>query len=699
MKELDRRARSSDPAEREARSSSKVSANVKHRASVRIPREAQHMVREGLSGGGQRYPAGAMGPAGVRIHRGAAVDRALDTLGGRGATAGKHVMLSSRAGPGTLAHELRHVEQGVQGLHLDDPPQAAPIEVLREIDIGMPEAMGVAVRIRRPSLLHPAGEPGTERDYVVQYPVLGSDILAYYAVPRASVFATSDEALWPTSNADGTGGVVGLSSVPQVVYSPESTAEARPIEVVSATAEYVITTTYTKFAVGAGATAVVYTEGGVVLVDAGVAHVGGRPVRALADHLMGELEAAVPDGVVREILITHPHSDHINMASRIIESFDVRSIRINAAQFNMTRFSGLSTNLLAARERYLDGVSGELELELRGRRAEWAAERLRARQSSSDSDFERWVESEVAGRRAGAAPLELRVLVPTGGGYALHSGGLGSLSLPSPEVNPQRLSRPTSETLDFAGERGGRLLVLGDPATPELFRDLVNSPENQPSDPVVDGSANSFVIELPSGVHILVLPDQRVGDFEHLAENFRRALTELGQVGPLQVWDVTHHGQIGWTTNASGMRRMMEFLHEFTARPRAGGGVSGDAVVVSVGMSKVDPATVWMLRSMGMEVFFAANGQRVNVIEVVFPNGQRVVGIEGTPYSGSGPDVTLARRSADMMRWFSEAVLTAEGEYDLGTPRSRARAAVKRRLDRLKAQRRLLTTLENTWIA
>ena len=340
---------------------------------------------------------------------------------------------------------------------------------------------------------------------------------------------------------------------------------------VSTTAEYIITPTYTKFAVGAGATAVLYTEGGVVLVDAGVAHVGGRPVRALAQHLMVELEAAIPDGVVREILITHPHSDHINMASRIIETFDVRSIRINAAQFNMTRFSSLSTSLVAARERYLDGVARELEGELRGRRAQWAGERLRAGQSSSDTDFERWVEAELATRRAGAAPLELRVLVPTGGGYALHTGGLDSLRLPSPEASPERLTRPSSETLEFGGERAGRMLVLGDPATPELFRDLVNDPGSQPADASVDRYANSFVVELPSGAHILVLPDQRVSDFQHLAENFRRALAELGEVGPLQVWDVTHHGQIGWTTSASGMRRMMEFLHEFTARPRAGG--------------------------------------------------------------------------------------------------------------------------------
>ena len=213
-KDASRRSKSTAPAEREARSSSGVTKKRASSAGVRIPREVQQKVREGLSGGGQRYPAGRMGPAGVRIHRGAAVERALDALGGRGATLGSDVLLSSRAGSSTLSHELRHVQQGVRGLHLDDPPQPGPIEVLDEIEVGLPEALGVAVRIRRPSLLHPAGEPGSDQDYLVQYAVLGSDTLAYYAVPKASVFATTDEALSPTSNADGTGGVVGLTSIP-----------------------------------------------------------------------------------------------------------------------------------------------------------------------------------------------------------------------------------------------------------------------------------------------------------------------------------------------------------------------------------------------------------------------------------------------------------------------------------------------------
>jgi hypothetical protein len=652
----------------------------------------------------------------VRIHTGNDADNLVRRLSTRGLTGGNHLVLGRNAGRETLAHELSHVVQGAGGpIRMDDPPvcdtaNASPFEFLPPVEVATPDGVGVSVTVRQPSLDEPAGEVGTEQTYNIHYSTLGQDVIALYAVPLSQVFATAEEAELAgavcRSDESGMIPVGGALALADIVYVFEPGVGTRALDVVEVTPEYLITRVYTKFAVGAGATALLYTEAGPVLIDAGVAHRGGSPIPDLATRLMSEVRLAVPEGVIRELLITHPHADHINMAERFVQEFEIRSIRINAAQFTMERFRIVETQLLAARETYLDSVSRQLEAQLRERRAAWEIERRHSGLAEgTDAEFEEYIEGAVRARRGAVEPIGLEVVVPQAGALEVFRGSLGRFSLPELPPTPERVTRGVAEEIRFPGHEGEfRRLTLGDPQLDAFLQDLLSS-ETEPGNTDVDRYSNSYLFELPNG-RLLVMPDQRVGDFEALRNEFRAELSRLAErsgargPGEFQVWDATHHMQIGWTTTPNGMRRMLRFLREFTAPESAtGSGVrASDAVVVSVDMANVDPATVWLLRSMGMEVFLASGERGVSIIEVVFPNGQRRLGLKGRIYEGRAPEILLARHSQDVAEWLDQEIDRLERQRQVERPRSEERARITRRLESLRRSRSEFIASERAWI-
>jgi hypothetical protein len=75
----------------------------------------------------------------------------------------------------------------------------------------------------------------------------------------------------------------------QVVYALDG-----PLTVVSATADYIATRQFTKYAVGAGSTTLVRTQAGLVIVDAGMQQQGGRYNAQLADAIVDALVGTSP---------------------------------------------------------------------------------------------------------------------------------------------------------------------------------------------------------------------------------------------------------------------------------------------------------------------------------------------------------------------------------------------------------------------
>ena len=555
------------------------------------------------------------------------------------------------------------------------------------------------------SLPGTGGAPAVSETVEVFEPFDAAVPIVLYAIPIALTnLGGADEAsctVAPPGAAEGdrSPGIVPSSfpfpGVPPVTPSTV-TAGGRNLAVERVTDAYVIVSEYHHLAVGAGALTVLETAQGVRLIDAGV----GADGRAeLASAMVDRVARTLRGRPILEVMITHLHADHTNLLPALAERFAIGRLRVNALQFADPRFQDLLRDIAEAQTR---GVRNRAEAEFDARRSAWeASEGSRVGDAAMREEAFRRARAQhvtEALRRLADTPTQVELLVPEGGRLVAAAAPLGSLRDLSAAT-----SDPVVEGIRRAGVPGDIAdTALVDPATGEHLaarraRAAVDPRAPMP-DTLVDTTSTSYIIDLPAGNRLIVVPDVRTTDLTRPATdrsgasraNLEAELGRLGSPARFQVWNMTHHMQSGWVeggqpnlVRASQLDGFISLLHDVrqaqaTAQP-PGTAAPADMVVVSaqheaLGRSLVNPAMVWFLRACGFEVFLAASGRDVRLIEATTAAGTRVEGVAGLPAEGLRPADPLLSQSEAALRHLEAQIETQQGRRSRSARRGRTRA-------------------------
>ncbi len=637
----------------------------------------------------------------VRVHTDAAAGRAAAGLQARAFAERDNIYFAlgqfdpaSRPGRLLLGHELAHVWQQSRLPAHDSRLRRQPDSQPRTDDAGFvtppelqdtsrPATVDVPLELQMdaPSLADPARRRARDTE-LLSFPMTTEviDRYLFYAVPGTHVFATPEEArasglrppmrqaLGPSPTATTatpvttttpavtatpatTPAVTAPAVVPAAapaaavgttVYTPDGHAHT----VIGATAEAVVTATYTRFAVGAGSTSLLSAGGQFIVIDAGTFGPAGS---AVADATLRALEARIGrNGVIAQILITHAHADHMSLLPELATRFRIGAIRINALQADRPDFRALLELVRQAHQARVNAEADRIRTQLANERPAWEI----ADRGDPMTRQRRW--NELRDQRLRTAleaipDIQLERLVPGARGRL----AVTALPIDPATFRPQTVGTPTEQLAP-----GVRAPAVTDP---DFADELGRRGSAGPRTAQVDLFSSSWVVDVRGHTRFLVLPDIRGAQFANLLHNFRSAVEGLGMEARFQVWDVSHHMQIGWSgggtatagapsVRATQLGHISRFLHTFRAGSRSAPGT--DVVVVSAyegystrGTSYVDPAHVWLLRSLGFEVFLATSGHDVQVLEAITSQGRRVTGVVGEERGGLRPRQQLMRRA------------------------------------------------------
>ena len=555
------------------------------------------------------------------------------------------------------------------------------------------------------SLPGTGGAPATSETVEVFEPFDAAVPIVLYAIPIALTNLGGAEAAScesaPPGGAEGERSPgIGPSTFPFPGVPPVTpstvTAGGRNLAVERVTDAHVIVSEYHHLAVGAGALTVLETAHGVRLIDAGV---GAEGRADLASAMLDRVGRVLRGRPILEVMVTHLHADHTSLLPALAERFPIGRLRVNALQFADPRFQDLLRDIAEAQTR---GVRSRAEADFDARRSTWeASEGSRIGDAAMrDEAFRRARAQHVseALRRLAETPTQVELLVPEGGRLVAASAPLGSLRDLSTATTD-----PVVEGLRRAGVPGDVAdIALVDPGTGEHLRAQRGRAAAEPgarvADPLVDTASTSYIIDLPAGNRLIVVPDVRTTDLTRPATdrggasraNLEAELGRLGSPARFQVWNMTHHMQSGWVEGgqpnllrASQLDGFVSLLHDIrqaqaAARP-PGSAAPADMVVVSaqheaIGRSLVNPAMVWFLRACGFEVFLAASGRDVRLIEATTARGTRVEGVAGLPAEGLRPSDPLLSQSEAALRYLEAQIETQRGRRSTAARRGRTRA-------------------------
>jgi hypothetical protein len=599
---------------------------------------------------------------GVRLHTGHDAHTASRELGARAFTVGSDIAFAageyqpdSPRGRRLLAHELAHV---VHAPRLPGKAYRQPDHATADAPVTDPGAPVYGpeftqdVRVGDPV---PQGDRKEQQTFRLHEQSVGPPLdLTFWVVPISSLqrptgtnTATSPTPAHPaaTTMTPPVAGTVtppaGGTPTPPAPHpqipsgSTVRTLDGARLTALASTPEHVITAEYTKYAVGAGSTsAIKLRDGSVIVIDAGVNAKGiGTTMQALEALVMSKLEAFIGSGVIREILISHAHGDHVSLAPAIMRRFVVELVRINDVMRRWSGAKNLRTSMKAAEAARIEAAEKAFAEGMQAKRAAWeTGEGQRYAPTARDAEWRRYVRSEFEKSPQGRTATE-RVLVQTRGNVL--------------------------DVIDFdlaTGERKGPVPFATDdpyavaetqkPADTNRVTDRRRRIEARD----IDKYATSYVITLKSGLSFLILPDLRAADLTSLMANFRKIMGDLDR--PVQIWDATHHMQkglykIAGSAPASQLAKVAEFLMEF----RSSGG--SDAVVVSAQVNTadptartlVDPVVIRLLSTLGFEAYLAESGRDIRVLDITTSTGKKVAGIVGAQAPGAGDPKLSGRRA------------------------------------------------------
>ncbi len=569
----------------------------------------------GLSSPGSPLPSGPARDLGaglgrdlsdVRIHTDPDAATTADRLGALAFTVGSHIGFARgqyepdhAAGRRLLAHELAHVVQEAPApdvvrrqpnptvapttpasdvdptpsLAVPEPPVYGP-QYVQEISVPAPRLPGERPHEQVVFQVHAVADEKQRRD-VTRWIVPISRLRLPPGAPKPPPAPATTTP--PVGAGEAPAIPVVIPSHPAIPPgSTVQTVDGAWLTVEASTPTHVVTATYTKFAVGAASTSALrFSDGSVIIIDAGV-NVSGmvdNAGKALTEARLAEvvlrqlLDFIGPDGYVRELLLSHAHSDHVNLVPALLRKVAVGIIRFNDV---MRRWAGtLRQQMQEAQAARLADAEAVFAEKMAAQRPAW--ERGEGEGFAADAREVAWrdhVRREFAKTREGRASIE-RVLVQVKGGtldvvdFDLATGDRQGRPTPFAAEDPYTVA----ETARAPGV--GRVTV-----------DDKTGKSDKVQDQDIDKYASSFVIQVQGGMTILVIPDLRAHDLAKLQERFRAAMGHVKR--PYQLWDATHHLQKGWYNiegrmAASQLEVLADFLMEFRSRRgrRRRGGIRG----------------------------------------------------------------------------------------------------------------------------
>jgi hypothetical protein len=569
-------------------------------------------------------------------------------------------------------------------------------------------------------------QPKTKETIVIAEPVLGATMVTIYSVPLTDLFATPEdaaEAKKKKSKKDrealslfGTGNAARLTSTqtpapatasttapastatastppPNMTPGPPATAapvtdpagaasgttgavanagpspggtvetaydlNGQKIGLIERVGSSGLTTEFTKLSVGAASCGVYKTKSGVMLIDAGVRHDGATVDAAMVKRAMTRLGELVGHEPIRDILITHAHLDHIALLNEISKNFVIEKITINSIQLADPRFAEQAKQMAEnqrklLRERLTDKYS-------KSERAGWMEREGNAypEEKAREAKFKEFVNERVATEVAAARPIDVHVTLPSGSTI-----NAGDVKIGGIEIKPKTATQAAAE--GFVAQDPFRTTVL-DPKFKAKYDAYLKELAKNPNAkfPALDTMSSSYLMELPNGNHLIVVPDIRTSDFKALQNTLIKQFKKLGADVGFRVWDMTHHAQKGWVSTsenqvgkttgaaktvteagvlrASQLSGMTELLTKLTqAAPGRAGGVA-EVVVVSVDLAKVDPALLHILKASGFETILAHGEQDVQFVEAETAKGRKVAGLAGGEVFGAGQEPVIRR--------------------------------------------------------
>jgi hypothetical protein len=619
----------------------------------------------------------------VRLHTGPKAHESATALGASAYTNGSHIVVGDSSHPlptpTLLAHELAHVIHGgpnviwrqplpggqSSGPDVTVPPGTPPNPLLTPVpkvpDYSCP-AMTVTVPV--PRLGTPQGPD------VVEYATIANPIRwqrrdDLYVIPEQSVFATEDEARAHGMGAPFTPspGPLVTPPPPQGPIAPSALAGRSHVyaldgrlDVVGGHSGYLVTTTFTKYAVGAGSTTLVRTDAGWALVDAGMHQVGGVINEVLADAIVDRIAAQVGGERLVEVMLTHIHLDHTALLPRIYARLGIGTLRVNAFQALVPSPTGTGSQLDDLVRLMINARRDRIRAEVRGQLTgsftppEGVTDPAQ-RQVAFDNEVERITLQRMQAIQATTIELS----VPSAGQVTAIPMPLGQIAIPTPaDPNPPPVTQ---------GSLTGGTLTLLDPGA-EAATSRLRTTGQVTGTGTVDIQSSTYAIRMPNSGLLIVVADQRAADVVRLQNAFQTQLQRLGTTETFRIWDMTHHSQAGFASGTAIVRSrqlaaLTQMLSEFIDTRAAAGSSAGDALVVSVhggaggAESYIDPSHLWLLQSLGYSVFPVTDAnagltaaQDVSVLDVTLGGGRRVSGIAGPAWAAGSPRDPLLRKAA-----------------------------------------------------
>ncbi|HEY0430282.1 MAG TPA: DUF4157 domain-containing protein, partial [Pyrinomonadaceae bacterium] len=308
---------------------------------------------------------------------------------------------------------------------------------------------------------------------------------------------------------------------PPAVGSTVHTPDGQSHLVVGSTPEAIVTTTFTRFAVGAGSTSLLNAGGHFIVVDAGTFGPAGS---AVADATLRGMEAQIGrGGVIAQIVITHAHADHMSLLVEMATRFQIRAIRINALQADRPDFQAILERIRQAHRNRVNAEADRVRGEMANEQPRWEA----ADRGDPMTRSQRW--GEIRDQRMRTAmeaipDIMVERLVPGVG---------GRLAITSMPIEPAAFRPQTAGTPSEVLAPGVRAPAVVDP---EFADELVERAGRGPTEARLDRFSSSWLVDVRGHTRFLVLPDIRATDFANILHSFRREVTSLGMEARFQVW-------------------------------------------------------------------------------------------------------------------------------------------------------------------
>jgi len=539
----------------------------------------------------------------------------------------------------------RSIQRAPPGGFPGDQPVSDAPPFVDEATLIEPGKSDHDVTVAAPVLVSPSTLSGQVQLHLkVHTPVFKQEDISLYAVPITKIQLPKSPAPPPAPVTTGSSGTVAPTSSPTAASNPQApvgsvvtTLDGVKLEVLASTPEHVITAKYTKFAVGAASTSALrLMDGTVVVIDAGINNRGlGTTYKDLADTTMRKLAEFIKDDPIREILISHTHKDHTSLVLEIMRRFRVDIIRINDIQKRWPGYKALRAEIVKIQEAKYRQTEIALRKEIEAERSAWEEANAHPDKGILQERWEKHAAEELQKRMAEVPRLKERNLIPSKGGV---------LDVVDVDVRTGETSTPD----EFKAEDPIEIReTMREPTDPDALRRRWNTKTKD-----IDPNASAYLIQLPSGLRFLVMPDIRADDMEALTNRFADEVRQLHPKEPVtvQIWDATHHMQIGWSgqgIKATQLRKIVDFLSMFQMKEGA------DAVVVSAqadfsrpdARTLVDPVNIWLLRSLGFEVYLASSARDVTFFEITTTQGTKLAGTPATSAPGSAPGELSMKRA------------------------------------------------------